>query len=144
MNIINGVQIKELATHSDERGFFREIIRVTDGFFDEGFGQWSCSVRSVGTGEWHIHKIQTDWWYVPIGQIEAYLYDTRVRSETYQIRNKFILNDSRVLKIPPGVAHAFEIISEPMYLFYITSLVYNPDDEGRIPYSQLRKTVRIK
>ena len=29
---IEGVEIKELVTHPDERGFFREIIRVTDPF----------------------------------------------------------------------------------------------------------------
>ncbi len=135
MDIIDGVEIKELTTHSDERGFFREIIRVTDDFFSEGFGQWSYSMRIVGTGEWHIHEVQTDWWHVPIGKIGAYLYDTRVRSHTYQERNKFILDDDRVLKIPPGVAHAFEIVLPPIYLFYITSHVYNASDEGRIPYN---------
>ena len=34
--MIEGVEIKELVTHADERGFFREMIRVTDGFFGEG------------------------------------------------------------------------------------------------------------
>jgi dTDP-4-dehydrorhamnose 3,5-epimerase-like enzyme len=32
--LIDGVEIKELVTHPDERGFFREMIRVTDSFFD--------------------------------------------------------------------------------------------------------------
>lgn len=134
MNTINGIELKKLVTHSDERGFFREIIRVTDDFFNEGFGQWSCAMRIAGTGEWHIHEHQTDWWYVPIGQIEAYLYDSRPGSFTYQERNKFVLGDDLVLRIPPGVAHAFEVIFEPMYLFYITSCIYDPADEGRIPY----------
>jgi len=42
--LIDGVVFKELVTHTDERGFFREIIRVTDGFFGAGFGQWSHSL----------------------------------------------------------------------------------------------------
>ena len=33
-----GVETKELVTHADERGFFREIIRESDAFF-EHFGQ---------------------------------------------------------------------------------------------------------
>ncbi len=31
--MIEGVVIKELVTHVDERGYFREIIRATDDFF---------------------------------------------------------------------------------------------------------------
>ncbi len=34
---IEGVVLKSLDTHVDQRGFFREIIRATDGFFEEGF-----------------------------------------------------------------------------------------------------------
>jgi dTDP-4-dehydrorhamnose 3,5-epimerase len=39
--MIHGVEIKELTTHTDERGFFRELIRSSDPIFPEGFGQWS-------------------------------------------------------------------------------------------------------
>ena len=63
--MIEGVEIKELATHGDERGFFRELIRATNSFFDEGFAQWSHTVT---------------------------------------------------------------------YTFYITSHIYDPGDEGRIPH----------
>ena len=38
---IDGVEIKKLTTFPDQRGFFREVIRVSDDFFGEGFGQWS-------------------------------------------------------------------------------------------------------
>ena len=47
-SIINDIVIKELNTHTDERGFFREIIRNTDDFFTEGFGQWSHSLMFDG------------------------------------------------------------------------------------------------
>ncbi len=137
METINGVEIKKLTTYSDERGFFREIIRNTDDFFNEGFGQWSHANRDIGTGEWHIHKRQIDWWYVAIGRIEVFLYDNRPGSVTYQKRNRYISSDERVFKIPPGVAHAFEVIEGPMHLFYITSHIYDPSDEGRIPYSAI-------
>jgi dTDP-4-dehydrorhamnose 3,5-epimerase len=56
--IIEGVVAKELKTYSDERGFFRELIRVTDGFFEEGFGQWSHSLMFDGVIKaWHLHRI---------------------------------------------------------------------------------------
>ena len=50
---IEGVEVKELLTHADERGFFREIIRETDPFFGH-FGQWSHSLMYAGSAKaWH-------------------------------------------------------------------------------------------
>jgi dTDP-4-dehydrorhamnose 3,5-epimerase-like enzyme len=34
--VIHGVEIKQLVTHTDERGFFREIIRASDPIFPRG------------------------------------------------------------------------------------------------------------
>ena len=63
---------------STERGYFREVIRVTDEFFAEGFGQWSHSkmYRDV-IKAWHIHQQQIDWWYVPMGALKVVLHDLR-------------------------------------------------------------------
>jgi len=137
--MINGVVIKELNTYADERGYFREIIRVTDGFFKEGFGQLSVSCMHAGVIKaWHIHKKQSDWWYVHGGVIRVALYDTRKKSSTYKELDEFILGDNQlaqVLLVPPGVAHGCKCISGPANLFYVTSDVYNPDDEGRIAYN---------
>ena len=70
--VIEGVVLKELVTHVDERGFFREVLRETDEFFDR-FGQWSHSLMYPGTAKaWHIHQRQTDWWYV-LGAIKVAL-----------------------------------------------------------------------
>ncbi|RMH56175.1 MAG: hypothetical protein D6679_09560 [Candidatus Hydrogenedentota bacterium] len=136
--MIHGVTTKSLVTHLDDRGFFRELIRCTDDFFAEGFGQWSLSRMYAGTVKaWHIHKIQTDWWYVAHGVILAVLHDLRPDSETRGETNEFFLGDDRdpiVLKIPPGVAHGCRCLSGPADLFYVTSHVYNPEDEGRIPH----------
>jgi dTDP-4-dehydrorhamnose 3,5-epimerase len=49
--MIDGVIFKELVTHTDERGFFREIIRTTDDIFREGFGQWSHSLMHTGVAK---------------------------------------------------------------------------------------------
>jgi len=55
--MIDGIVLKELKTYPDERGFFREIIRVSDDFFGEGFGQFSHSLMYPGVIKaWHIHK----------------------------------------------------------------------------------------
>jgi len=136
--MIEGVVFKELETRADARGFFREVIRVTDPFFAEGFGQWSHSLMYTGvTKAWHIHRVQVDWWYVAVGVLKVALHDTRRDSPTYRETMEFLLGDSqhaRVVRMPPGVAHGCTCLSGPAHLFYITSKVYNPADEGRIPH----------
>jgi len=136
--MIDGVMIKELKTYPDERGYFREIIRRTDEIFKEGFGQWSISQMYAGVVKaWHIHKKQTDWWYVQSGLIKVALYDTRPDSPTHGQLQEILMGDNQlpiVLKIPPGVAHGCKCINGPALLFYITSNVYDPGDEGRIFY----------
>src|SRR5689334_5932320 len=108
--MIDGVAIKQLVRHPDERGFFEEMIRKTDEFFAEGFGQVSHSFMVEGVVKaWHIHKTQIDWWYVARGKIKAALYDTREGSKTYKELNEYVIGgeepDNKIIKIPPGVAH---------------------------------------
>ena len=143
---ILGVQFKELMSFPDNRGFFREIVRCTDPFFEGGkFGQWSHSkmTRDV-VKAWHYHHIQIDWWYVALGCIEAVLFDNRSTSPTY--KNKIVLRmgDSSdhgqdclevCIRIPQGVLHGLKVLSPTAHLFYITSEIYNPNDEGRFPYN---------
>lgn len=135
---IEGVEIKEIVSHPDERGFFRELIRKTDPFFAEGFAQLSHSMMFPGSAKaWHIHKTQIDWWYVPVGVLKVALYDTRPDSPTKgQLQELFMGGEHglKVLKIPPGVAHGCKAISDTAHLIYVTSNTYDPAEEGRIPH----------
>ena len=139
---IVGVTLKQLKTHRDDRGFFREIVRSTDPFFQEArFAQWSHSrmVKDV-VKAWHYHHIQIDWWYVPIGEIQTVLFDNRPESPTYKGKMVFNMGDRSpdqeiCVKIPPGVLHGCKVLSNEAHLFYITSEVYNPNEEGRFPYN---------
>jgi dTDP-4-dehydrorhamnose 3,5-epimerase len=132
--MIEGVEVKELVTLADERGFFREIIRETDPFFGH-FGQWSHSLMYTGSAKaWHLHQEQTDWWYA-IGSLKVALYDLRSDSPTKGHLLEMFLGDrfAKCLKIPPGVAHGCRAL-ELSHLLYVTSSVYNPADEGRRPH----------
>ena len=137
--MIKGVVVKKLVTHTDDRGFFREIIRVTDEFFEDGFAQWSHSLMFDGvTKAWHYHRIQTDWWYVCSGVLRVGLCDLREESPMYKQTMDFLMGDlqpAQVVKIPPGVAHGCQTVQGSVNLFYITSHVYNPDDEFRLRYN---------
>lgn len=136
--LIQGVMIKELVRHKDERGFFEELIRSSDDFFKEGFGQLSYSFMLSGVIKaWHIHKTQIDWWFVSRGALKVALCDLRKDSLTFGIINEFILGengDNAILKIPAGVAHGCKVKGKDAELFYVTSAFYNPQEEGRIPH----------
>ncbi len=136
--MIDGVMVKKLVRHPDERGYFEEIIRVTDDFFTEGFGQLSHSYMVEGVVKaWHLHPTQIDCGFCVTGKIKAALYDKRSDSPTYKETNEFILGDvpdNIVLKIPAGVAHGMKVIVGPCHFVYATSKIYNPQEEGRITY----------
>ncbi|MGD2105210.1 MAG: dTDP-4-dehydrorhamnose 3,5-epimerase family protein [Anaerolineae bacterium] len=136
--MIHGVETKELTTHTDERGFFRELIRDSDPIFQEGFGQWSHTMSYQGVVKaWHVHQKQTDWWYVAVGTVKAALYDTRSDSPTHGELQELLLGEGqtlKVVKIPPGVAHGYRVLQGPAHVFYLTSHEYDGTDEGRIPH----------
>ncbi len=139
--MIDGVQIKILIRHPDERGFFEELIRVSDPIFSEGFGQLSRSSMITGVVKaWHVHKTQIDWWYVARGTVKVALYDTRKDCPTYKQLNEFVLGEEgqdSILKIPAGVAHGLKVIKGPCDLVYVTSSTYNKDEEDRIHYDDV-------
>lgn len=140
--MIDGVMIKELVRHPDERGFFEEMIRVTDEFFHEGFGQVSRSHMLDGVVKaWHVHKTQIDWWYVANGLLKVALYDTREESPTKGELQEFHIGEGGeniIVKIPAGVAHGCKVLTGPADLVYVTSSVYSADEEGRIPYDDAK------
>ena len=137
--MIDGVKIKKLVRHPDERGYFEELIRKTDDFFSEGFGQISHSFMMQGVVKaWHVHKTQIDWWFCTTGKIKMAVYDLRENSKTYKELNEFLLGDNPnniIVKIPAGVAHGMKVLEGPCHFIYVTSGTYSKDEEGRIPYN---------
>lgn len=136
--MIDGVQTKILIRLPDERGYFEELIRVSDPIFSEGFGQLSRSSMVTGVVKaWHVHKTQIDWWYIVKGTIKVALYDNRPASPTHKELNEYLLGDGGqdiILKIPAGVAHGLKVVVGPAELVYVTSGIYSKDEEGRIPH----------
>ena len=136
--MIEGVAIKELVTHTDNRGFFREIIQATDDFFSAGFGQLSHSLVYSGIIKaWHSHKVQSQWTYVATGTLKVALHDMRKDSLTYQQTMEFLVGENTkasVYLFPPGVAHGYKCINGPANVIYVTSGQYDLEDEIRIPF----------
>lgn len=136
--MIEGVYFKDLITHADDRGFFREVIRTTDEFFSVGFGQLSHSLVYGGVIKaWHAHVYQTQWTYVISGLLKVALHDSRPSSSTAGETMEFLAGDYqavRVYSFPPGVLHGYCCVGGPSHVLYVTSGVYDLSDEIRIPY----------
>ncbi len=141
--MIEGVKVKHLVRHPDDRGFFEEILR-DDDLLLERFGQASMSKTYPGVIKaFHYHERQDDVWFFPVGNAQVVLYDLRQASPTSGETNVFYMGEDNpiVLLIPRGVAHGYRTLGEsPAVIIYFTTQAYAPDnpDEKRLPYDDPR------
>ena len=143
--MIEGVQIQDIVSYNDDRGFFRELLKSDTCFTKEGLGQVSHSlVYTSVIKAWHAHNFQTQWNYVLNGLIYVALHDTRKNSVTYGKTMTFLSGDNQkntIYKFPPGVAHGYKCIQGPMNILYMTSGQYDKTDEIRIDFND--KTINF-
>jgi len=135
--VIDGVLVKDLVTHADERGFFREVIRATDALFDGEFGQLSHSLVYPGVVKaWHGHRFQSQWTYVASGLLKVAIHDLRAGASTRGVTMEFLSGEHRacVYSLPPGVVHGYRCLAGPAHVIYVTTGTYAPDDELRLPH----------
>lgn len=183
---ISGVQIIELSRHVDESGSFTELMRLRDGLLidprstaalrieghdpeESDVGGDAFRARQFNWSElepgivraFHIHKRQTDVWFVPAHEkVLVVLADLRrwhsdapppgglVPDDPYvngrptitQFQ-RVVLGDgrSRLLVIPPTVAHGFRsLLDHKSRLLYAVNLHFDPSpercDEWRLPW----------
>ena len=139
MGKIHDVVVKKLVTYSDDRGYFREILRDDDNLLKQ-FGQTSFTKTYPGVVKaFHWHQAQDDLWYVADGMIRVVLYDRRPDSPSYQQTQVIFAGEDNpvLILIPIGIAHGYQVLgTKPVLLFYHTTASYNPaaPDEERIPF----------
>lgn len=141
-DLIEGVQVRPFDLWPDDRGYFLEVIRMKQGLaagFPPESTQVSAALSYPGTIKaFHFHRHQTDLWCPSAGMFQVALVDMRPASATFGRKNTFYAGALRPwqILIPPGVGHGYKVIGElPAMLVYVTDRVYNPRDEGRIPYN---------
>jgi len=125
----------------DDRGYFLEVHRTGQGLardFPAAPTQVSTALSYPGTIKaFHVHRHQTDLWVPAQGMFQIVLVDLRPDSPTFGLKNTLYAGALRPWQvlIPPGVGHGYKIIGESAgMLVYVTDRLYNPEDEGRIPY----------
>ncbi len=156
-DLIDGVVLRQLKVNRDPRGLLVETLKESwnDVFHrpDLQFGQNYCSVTLPGFARdedrWHNHPTkQTDRFVVIKGSAVFALYDWRKDSPTHKKLNLFLMGekngdeDQFLLLIPKNVLHGFCTVgNEPCYLLGFPDHVYDPLEEGRIPFGEVNATL---
>jgi len=141
MKMIEGVMVKDLGKHVDERGFFTELMRDdwTELLRKDDIVQFNLSYSFPGiVRAWHRHlRGQVDYFICIEGSIKVCAYDDREDSATYEELDEIVLSSERlsVARIPGILWHGYKVIgTKPIKLLYGVNKLYdynNPDEERR-------------
>jgi dTDP-4-dehydrorhamnose 3,5-epimerase len=140
--LIAGVGIQPFSIWPDDRGYFLEVQRMGQGLaadFPPATTQVAAAMNFAGAIKaFHFHLHQRDCWTPAKGMMQVVLVDLRIASPTFGKRNTLYVGERRPwqILIPRGVAHGYKVIGgQEALLVYMTDQLYNPADEGRIPYN---------
>ena len=144
---IDGVQWVELRRFYDDGGSMTELARLNEGLHQDLPG---VVVRQMNYSEmepaavkaFHLHQRQTDVWFIPPDcKMLVVLGDVRKGSPTEGAVHRLVLGDgmSRLLRIPPGVAHGVRNLATTRgRIIYFVDVNFDPApdrcDEGRLPW----------
>ncbi len=144
---IEGVEIVELKRFNDDGGAMTELGRLDGGLHKQlpGFDVRQINysvVEPLAIKAFHLHARQTDVWYVPPSdKILLVLADVRAGSPTEGQIMRFVLGDSnsRLVRIPPGVAHGCRNLrtASPSTIIYFVDVQFSVGadcDEGRLAW----------
>lgn len=144
--LIKDVLLYPLKVNKDNTGVLVETLRSD---WKEIYGKgrefsmqyFSITNPSVARDEnvWHYHPtVQEDRFLVAYGEIITAVADNREGSATYGLLNLFRMNvdnNPYILLIPKRTLHGFMVISRtPTVLLNFPTALYDPNEEGRIPY----------
>ena len=144
---IDGVQVVDLKRFQDDGGSFIELGRLHGGLHAAfpGFEVKQINYSEMDPGvikAFHLHRRQTDVWFIPAGdKMLLVLLDVRAESRSRNVQRRLVLGDgtSRLVRIPPGVAHGVKNLAPTRgHIIYFVDTQFSsaPDacDEGRLPW----------
>jgi len=141
---LEGFFIIELDCFEDERGFFLETYQeeryrelgITDNFVQSNH---SRSKKGVLRGmHYHVNNPQAQLVTIMRGKIFDVCVDLRKNSKTFGQWHGVELSDDssrRQVYMAPGFAHGFCVLSDFADLHYKVSMIYNPNCEGGLLWS---------
>jgi dTDP-4-dehydrorhamnose 3,5-epimerase len=145
---IDGVVVRRLSPHEDERGEINEVFRSEWGVHPAPLVYiYQAMVRPGKVKGWISHRRQDDRIYHMLGTLQWALYDDRPDSPTRGVVQSFVVSErSRALfVIPLGVWHAVKNVGlVDAYFVNMPTCPYShedpdkyrlPPDDPRIPFT---------
>lgn len=148
VKLIKDVVLHPLKVNEDSSGVLVETLRKDwkdiYGPKREFFMQYYSETASgVARDEdvWHFHpNYQEDRFSLVKGEIVVAIADNRKDSSSKGLLNLFYINARKnpyIVLIPKKTLHGFMVVSkEPAILINFPTGLYNPEEEGRIPYDK--------
>lgn len=147
--LIKDIVLYPLKINKDDSGVLVETLRSDwKGIYGPGreFKMQYYSITPSGMARdenvWHCHPTQEDRFLVGQGEIVVAVADNREGSETKGLLNLFYMRadkDPYMLLIPEKTLHGFLVVSKtPAMLLNFPTSLYNPNEEGRIPYKDAK------
>lgn len=143
--MIDGVLLRPLVWHNDQRGSLAELVRADDPeLMVVPFGQVYVTTLYPGVVKaWHLHREQWDRMVCLRGRVLLGLVDGRPGSPTEGAQMRVVLGDRNfaVARIPAGVWHGLKNIGpEEAMVVNVVSHPYRaeaPDEVRRPPHGDL-------
>ena len=135
--------IQQRDTSDDFGGSFKEIGRLDEaGHFiitNDKYGEVEFNPKQINRSKlapqtrrfWHIHPHQNEIWTLADGKLLVGLIDLRKGSPTHGLKAKIVLDETRSLYIPSGVAHGLinPSLTNNAILIYITDYHWSGDKD---------------
>lgn len=130
MTLPDGVVLRPLTTHSDDRGSLTEMLRG-EWLTGPDPVQWNVvsTEASVLRGV-HVHLRHWDYLVLVQGSVVVGLRDLRRESPTFGLAVAVEMSDAclAALTVPPGVAHGFYFHKPSLHVYGVTHY-WEVDDE---------------
>jgi dTDP-4-dehydrorhamnose 3,5-epimerase len=113
---IDGVVVRTVERHVDQRGWLTEIFRADElpPALTPAMAYISCTQPGVARGP-HSHLDQTDYFaFLPGAVFELRLWDNRPTSRSYHRLVSLSVGGERtsIVIVPPGIVHGYRNVSE--------------------------------
>jgi dTDP-4-dehydrorhamnose 3,5-epimerase len=131
---IEGVHVKKIVRHTDERGYFAELFKEGEPGFHR-IAQTSYSLIRPGVVKAFHHHDYWETWAVIEGRAKVVIHDTREGSPTKGVTQVLYAGEDEpvMISIPPNVAHGYKSLGEEQCgMLYHAEEAYDPNRKDQI------------
>lgn len=138
---LNGVLLINRPTFADDRGFFRESVRVKDLVAEAGKEFNIVQANHARSSKGILRGIHVAPWnkmiYVTRGKVQAVIVDLQKDSPTFGKHESFILGDEtkNSLFVPAQCGNSYLVLSEDADYTYLTDQEWAPGLEFNVAWN---------